>query len=68
MEKQFILFPMHKNDHWRLFIVANSGLLEANSKDFMPNAEHQLTCILHLDSYNENPKPGEVKLIEKNYA
>ena len=63
LAKQFILFPIYKNLHWRLFIVANAGLLETYPDTFKPNAEHQLTCILHIDSYNENPEAGEVELI-----
>ena len=65
LAKQFILFPIFKDLHWRLFVVANAALLETNQGTFKPNPEDQLTCILHMDSYNEDPEDGEVELIKK---
>ena len=64
LEKQFILFPIFKNLHWRLFIVANTGSLEKYDDPFKPEAEKQFPCILHLDSYNNDPEDGEVELIK----
>ena len=64
LEKQFILFPIFKNRHWRLFIVANTGSLEQYDDPFNPEAERQIPCILHLDSYNSAPEVSELELIK----
>ena len=41
LQKQFILIPIHGDDHWSLFVVVNPGHIK--------NSEKKVTCGLHLD-------------------
>ena len=67
IDKDFILIPIHGDDHWSLAIVTHPKIAakEGNNKILSEDEKSMFSCILHMDSIGSNSPHGRLKVHEK---